>query len=257
MLSIKMQLPWAWPQIYQFRRCGWGPGVCVCNKPPGTLVTRRVALPGTMSSVSPGRGQRPSAVSGLFSRPQGSPQARACRPCVPGSSSRRGSAGGRVSAAGCPSTFPAPASQAPRLTWAGARGRRSRASGCWDPLLASVGVIRDLPGPHRHRHQLFPPDPLSPGRSCPTPGVAPAADLGPCSWGGRKGALTCGETPIRASADFRLVSTLRDVEHVAPAIASQGPGPGRVLCGLDPTLPLGPALDPENAEVRGGGSTEV
>lgn len=210
-----------------------------------------------MSSVSPGRGQRPSAVSGLFSRPQGSPQARACRPCVPGSSLRRGSAGGRVSAAGCPSTFPAPASQAPRLTWAGARGRRSRASGCWDPLLASVGVIRDLPGPHRHRHQLFPPDPLSPGRSCPTPGVALAADLGPCSWGGRKGALTCGETPIRASADFRLVSTLRDVEHVAPAIASQGPGPGRVLCGLDPTLPLGPALDPENAEVRGGGSTEV
>lgn len=50
------------------------------------------------------------------------------------------------------------------------------------------------------------------------------------------------------------VPVLRDVEYVPPVMASQGPGPGRVLCGPDPTVPLGSALDRENTEVRGGGS---
>lgn len=66
----------AQPRNCRFRRSGWGPGVCVCSKPPGALVTCRAALPGTMSSVSPGEG--PEAVGRLrpLQQAQGLPAGR-------------------------------------------------------------------------------------------------------------------------------------------------------------------------------------
>lgn len=188
------------PRNCRFRRSGWGPGVCVCGKPPGALVTCRAALPGTMSSASPGEGQ--SAVCGLFSRPRGSPQAGACRPCVPGYSSWRGSAGERV----LPFYLPSPRQPGPKA-YVGRCKRKAELS--LRVLGPPAGLCRchcDLPGPHRHRHQLSPQTlcpQVGPG---PTLEVAPAAELGPCPCGGCEGALTCGETLMWASADFRLQS---------------------------------------------------